>query len=212
MRLAADEIELRWLGIWDLGRPLRTDPERTWQLLRAAAARATEWITIDMLAHPVGEGILLEPRRWSELDVFGHSADRWERRLVGSTLATMPFAKGLPGGKDPAIAGRALTYVGELIGDAEPDVQKSLSWALRNCAAVDREAVTAFLEREASIARELDDGNRAWVVRDSLSKIDPASAAAIKTTLRDIRRRPGAPSTSRAAQAAAASTGRNSAP
>jgi 3-methyladenine DNA glycosylase AlkD len=201
--LGSDEIELRWFGIWDLGRPLRTDPERTWQLLRQAAATATEWITVDTLAHPVGEGILLEPRRWSELDILKYSDNRWERRLVGSTLATMPFAKGMPGGRDRATAARAIAYVADLIGDAEPDVQKALSWALRNYAAIDRALVTELLERETETARATDDGHRAWVIRDSLSKIDPDRAAELKTALEGIRRRPGAPSTSRASSGAA---------
>jgi len=200
--LATQEIELRWLGIWDLGRSLPAEPERTWQLLRRAAAQATEWITVDTLAHPVGEGILLDGVRWSELDRLAASANRWERRLVGSTLATMPFAKGMPGGRDTATAARALTYVEALIGDDEQTVQMSLSWALRNFAAVDQPAVVAFLEREAATAKATNDGHRAWVVRDSLEKIPPASAAGIKATLEGIRRRQGAPSTSRAAAAA----------
>jgi 3-methyladenine DNA glycosylase AlkD len=207
--LGSDEIELRWFGIWDLSRPLRTDPERTWQLLRQAAGLATEWITVDMLAHPVGEGILLEPHRWSELDILKYSGNRWERRLVGSALATLPFAKGMPGGKDRATAARAVTVVADLIGDAEPDVQKALSWALRNYAAIDRALVTDFLERETETARATDDGHRAWVIRDSLSKIEPDRAAALKAALEGIRRRPGTPSTSRAA-AGAATIGRTS--
>jgi 3-methyladenine DNA glycosylase AlkD len=201
--LTSDDIELRWLGIWDLSRCLATDPERTWQLMRAAAARAREWISVDMLAHPFGEGILLEPRRWSELDRLKYSTNRWERRLVGSTLATIPFAKGMPGGRDPETAARGLAAIADLIGDEEPDVQKALSWALRNFAAVDQAAVVAFLEREAATARADDDGNRAWVVRDSLSKIPAATAATLKANLEGVRRRSNAPSTSRAAAAAA---------
>lgn len=200
--LAAPEAELRWFGIWYLSRLMTSDPERTWQLLRGAAADATEWITIDTLAHPCGEGILREPRRWAELRPLMYSASRWERRLVGSTVATMPFTRDVPGGRDPATAARALTFIGELIGDAEPDVQKALSWALRNLAAVDRTAVTEFLERETETARATDDGHRAWVVRDSLSKIDPAKAASLRAALEGIRRRPGASSTSRAAATA----------
>jgi len=201
--LGAQEIELRWFGIWDLGRSLATDPERTWQLLRAAASGATEWITIDTLAHPVAEGILREPRRWAELDRLAYSADRWERRLVGSTIATLPHVRGIPGAKDETTVARALGYVERLIGDDEPDVQKALSWALRNLAAVDQDAVVRLLEREAAAAAAGDDGHRAWVIRDSLSKIPADKADTIKAMLEGVRRRPTAPSTSRAAAAAA---------
>jgi 3-methyladenine DNA glycosylase AlkD len=199
------EMELRWFAIWDLGRPLAIDPESTWPLMRRAAAEAHEWITVDMLAHPYGEGILREPSRWDELRSLMSSSSRWERRLVGSTVATIPFAKGMPGGRDPATAAVGLDLIGELMGDSEPDVQKALSWALRNLAAIDRPLVTEFLERETETARATDDGYRAWVVRDSLAKIDPDRAATLTAALEGIRRRPGAPSTSRAA-----TTGRNS--
>ena len=201
--LAEETVELRWFAIWDLGRCLASDPERTWQLLRRAAADATEWITIDTLAHPYGLGILSDRRRWAEIEQLVYSPSRWERRLVGSTLATLPFAKGMPGGKDPATCARALTLIAVLIGDNEPDVQKALSWALRNHAAIDPTAVRHFLEVETEAARSTDDGHRAWVVRDSLSKLPAADAVRLKAALVGIRRRPGAPSTSRAAAALA---------
>ena len=201
--LVEETMELRWFAIWDLGRSLPTDPERAWQLLRRAASDATEWITIDTLAHPYGEGILGEPRRWAELGQLVYSPSRWERRLVGSTLATMPFARGLPGGRDKATCARALDLVGELIGDSEPDVQKALSWALRNYASIDAAAVTELLRRETETACRTDDGHRAWVIRDSLAKLPPDTALALRTKLEGIRRRPGAPSTSRAAAAVA---------
>src|ERR1700690_677772 len=42
-RLLRQELrEIRWFGIWNLGRLLPTDPERTWQLLRRAAHEADE--------------------------------------------------------------------------------------------------------------------------------------------------------------------------
>src|SRR5207249_5500784 len=53
-----------------------------------------------------------------------------------------------------------LGLIGELIGDAEPDVQKALAWALRSMAAVDLAATTAFLDAEASQAAETNDGHR----------------------------------------------------
>jgi 3-methyladenine DNA glycosylase AlkD len=202
--LRQETPELRWFAIWNLSRVLETDPERTWQLLRQAAREAGEWITVDTLAHPYGEGILREPRRWSELQNLLYSPSRWERRLVGSTIATIPFVKRLPGARDKATATRALTYLGMLIGEAEPDVQKALSWALRNLTAVDPVAVEAFLRAEAATARRTDDGNRAWVVRDGLTKLPAEPAAALRSLVEGIRRRPHASSTSRAAAAALA--------
>ncbi len=204
-RLLREELrEIRWFGIWNLGRVLPTDPERTWQLLRRAAGEADEWITVDTLAHPYGEGILLDARRWAELEQLVYSPSRWERRLVGSTVASLPFARSVPGAREPATAARGLACIRLLIGDAEPDVQKALSWALRSLVLVDRPAVVLFAEAEAETARATDDGHRAWVIRDSVSKLPAETAASIKTSLDGIRRRPGAPSTSRAAATAAA--------
>jgi 3-methyladenine DNA glycosylase AlkD len=211
-RLLRQELrEIRWFGIWNLGRLLPTDPERTWQLLRRSAHEADEWITVDTLAHPYGEGILLDRRRWAELEQLVYSPSRWERRLVGSTLATMPHVN-VPGGRDQLVVRRGLVLIGQLIGDAEPDVQKALSWALRTAATLDSVAVTALLEAETQTARRNLDGYRAWVIRDSLSKLPDETAAGLRASLDGIRRGPGAPSTSTAAATAAAFLGTGTAP
>jgi hypothetical protein len=67
---------------------------------------------------------------------------------------------------------------------------------------VDRDATIGALEAEATKAAETKDGHRAWVVRDVLQKLDPDRAATIRTALAGIRRHPGAPSTSNAAELA----------
>ncbi len=199
-------LELHWLAYGLLERTIGAEPERTWQRVRAESARAGDWITVDSLAHVAGRGILAEPYRWAELEQLVYSPSRWERRLVGSTIATIPFVDRRLG-RDPGVAARALPILGELIGDADPDVQKALSWALRAMSAVDREATVAALGREAAIARATDDGHRAWVIRDALEKLPPSDAAGLRLAVDGIRKRPGAPSTSRAAVTAAAFTG-----
>jgi 3-methyladenine DNA glycosylase AlkD len=196
------EIEARWFAFALLDRLLTDEPERTWQLLRRAAREATDWATVDALAHPVGKGILNEPYRWAELEQLVYSPSRWERRLVGSTIATMPHIDRRRG-RTPEVATHGLGLIGELIGDHEPDVQKALAWALRSMAGVDLVATTAFLWDATEAAASTDDGHRAWVIRDALSKLDAGDADRIRARLDGIRRRPGAPSTSRAAEAAA---------
>jgi len=196
------EREARWFAIGILERTLPREPERTWQLLRRASHEADDWITVDTLAHPAGKGILAEPYRWAELEQLVYAPSRWERRLVGSTIATIPFVDRTVG-RDPAVASRGLELLGLLIGDAAPDVQKALAWAYRSMALVDLPATTAALEAEAALAAGSADGHRAWVIRDALEKLDPADAARLRTRLEGIRRRPGAPSTSVAAATAA---------
>ena len=205
--LHRDELaELRWLGIDLLERTIAEEPELTWQLVRATSRRATEWVTIDRLARPVGLGILAEPYRWAELEQLVYSPSRWERRLIGSTVATLPHLdRGGAHGEEIVRHGLALTA--DLIGDASPDVQKALSWALRTLAERDLPATAAFLRAEAATARATDDGARAWVIRDTFAKLPAPLALELRETLDGIRRRAGAPSTSRALAAAAAFTG-----
>jgi 3-methyladenine DNA glycosylase AlkD len=202
-RLLRDEnLEARWFAFRILEWTVGPEPERTWQLLRSAARAAGDWITVDALAHPVARGILSEPFRWAEIEQLVFSPSRWERRLVGSTIATLPFVD-RRAGRTPDYARRALPVLADLIGDAEPDVQKALAWAYRSVAMVDAEAATRALAAESERATRSGDGNRAWVIRDALGKLDPEAAARLRADLAGIRRRPGTPSTSRAAETAA---------
>jgi 3-methyladenine DNA glycosylase AlkD len=192
------ELEPRWFAFGLLERTLDTETERTWQLLRRAAREAGDWITVDSLAHPYAKGIAAEPYRWAELEQLVYSPSRWERRLVGSTIATMTHVDRRRG-RDPDVAVHALPLLGQLIGDAEPDVQKALSWAYRSLTVVDAEATEAALREETDRAARTADGHRAWVIRDTLSKLDPAAADELRDRLTGVRKHAGAPSTSAAA-------------
>lgn len=196
------ELEARWFAFGLLERTLAVETERTWQLLRRAAREAGDWITVDSLAHPYGNGIAAEPYRWAELEQLVYSSSRWERRLVGSTIATMTHID-RKRGRDPEVAGHALPLLATLMGDAEPDVQKALAWAYRSLTVVDRAAAEAALRAETERAAQTADGHRAWVIRDTLTKLDPATADELRSALGGIRKRPGAPATSTAAEAVA---------
>jgi 3-methyladenine DNA glycosylase AlkD len=193
-----EHLEARWFAFALLERTLKDDAERTWQLLRRGAREAADWITVDDLAHPYGTGIAAEPYRWAELEQLVFSPSRWERRLVGSTIATMTHGNRRTD-RGPEVVDRALPLLEQLIGDAEPDVQKALSWAYRSLAQIDRQRTTDALRAETERAVATDDGHRAWVIRDSLSKLDAADADRMRDRLAGIRRKPGAPATSAAA-------------
>jgi 3-methyladenine DNA glycosylase AlkD len=199
--LREPELEARWLAMAILERTVASEPERSWQLLRRAAADAGDWITVDTLAHPIGKGILSQPHRWEELEQLTISPSRWERRLVGSTIATIPFVD-RRAGRTAEVAASALPLLALLMGDSEPDVQKALAWAYRSMALVDLAATTAALELEADRAVATSDGQRAWVIRDAAPKLDPDVATRLKDRLAGIRRRPNGPSTSPAAELA----------
>ena len=76
-------------------------------------------------------------------------------------------------GRDPEVAAHAIPLLRQLMGDAEPDVQKALSWAWRSLTVVDMDATVAALRAETELAAATDDGHRAWVIRDTLAKLDP---------------------------------------
>jgi 3-methyladenine DNA glycosylase AlkD len=200
--LAEQPLEFHWLAFDLLERTIGSDPERTWQLVRVEGRTAGDWITVDTLAHVAGRGILSEPYRWAELEQLVYSPSRWERRLVGSTIATIPFVD-RTAGRTADVARHGLALVGDLLGDAEPDVQKALSWALRNLAAVDLPATVVFLRAETARAAATADGHGAWVIRDTFEKLPGPVAAELGADLAGIRKRPGALSTSRASATAA---------
>jgi 3-methyladenine DNA glycosylase AlkD len=195
-------LESRWFAFGILERTLADETERTWQLMRRAAREAGDWITVDSLAHPYGKGILAEPYRWAELELLVYSPSRWERRLVGSTIATIPHVDHRLG-RDAEVPRHALPLLAQLMGDAEPDVQKALAWAYRSMAQVDRDATTAALTTETERAVATQDGHRAWVIRDSVYKLDDRVAEGLRARLEGIRKRAGAPATSDAAATAA---------
>jgi 3-methyladenine DNA glycosylase AlkD len=208
-RLATEnERELVLFSHLPLARSLPADPERSWQLMRRLARRASDWVSVDELATLYAQGILLERFRWAELEQLVYSSDKWERRLVGSTIARLPFE--LPKHRRAELQpSLGLTLIKSLIGDAEPDVQKALSWALRSWNEVDEQGVQAVLRDESEAAARSDDGNRAWVVRDALTwpGTDPRLVTEIRKTLEGVRRRPGGGSTSEASAVAGAFAG-----
>ncbi|HET7677346.1 MAG TPA: DNA alkylation repair protein [Candidatus Limnocylindrales bacterium] len=205
----AAEHELKLFALVPLRRSLAADPERTWQLLRRLAREAGDWETVDSLAGLAAEGILQEPYRWAELEQLVYSPHRWERRLAAATVAVIPFRVRPP--ERAARLGRTsgLMIIESLLGDAEPEVQKALAWALRSWREVDAGAVARLLRAEAAAAAARRDGHRAWVLREALSGAgaDAALAAEIRARLAGVRRQAGTPGTSRALQAAAAFRG-----
>lgn len=204
--LREQHAELHWIAFGILERAIGAEPERTWQLVRAEARGAREWATVDALAHVAATGVVEEPYRWAELEQLVYSPSRWERRLAASTIATLPYADRVAG-RRPDVATRGLAILRDLIGDSSRDVQKAISWAYRSLTVVDLAATTAALRDETRTAVRTADGNRAWVIRDSLEKLPTETANELRTTLDGIRRRPNAPSTSRAAETAAAFAG-----
>ncbi len=206
-RLAgADHRDLRLYAHEPLRRALPEDPEMSWQILRRLGRAAEDWIATDSLADPWARGVLAERFRWAELEQLLYSEHTFERRLVPATLATLPHRVPVPRREElrPDAVERALELIRQLMGDAEVMVQKALSWAIREWTAVDAAAAAALLRAETEIAAEHQDGARAWVIRDSLSKQPDKLGLELRARLEGIRRSAKAPSTSIASTHAAA--------
>jgi 3-methyladenine DNA glycosylase AlkD len=201
-------FEVRLFAHVMLRRSLRDDPERSWQIIRRLARAASDWVSVDALAGVVARGLWLEPFRWAEIEQLVYSPHRWERRLVGSTLAELPHRL-TPAARTQLAERPGLAVITALMGDHEADVQKALSWALRSWRGVDPEGVAALLRRETRVAAGAADGARAWVVRDALtgSGADERLSAELRPLLAGIRRRAGAPNTSPAFRQASAFVG-----
>ena len=84
----------------------RRDPSAPGSSCAARRARPATGSPSTRLAHPYGTGIPAEPYRWAELEQLVYSPSRWERRLVGSTIATMTHVDRRRG-RDPEVAGHA---------------------------------------------------------------------------------------------------------
>ncbi len=197
-RLATEPArEVRLFALPCLTVTLPGDPERSWQLLRQLARDAHDWISVDAIAQVYAQGVLAERFRWAELEQLAYSDRRMERRLIGSTLARIPHE--LPRSRQALLdPSPALDLIAQLLGDADDQVQKALSWALREWSRVDRAAVGEWLDRQSMLAAATGDGHRAWVIRDALAAQPAGPAAAIRLRLAGVRRTAGAPSTSRA--------------
>ena len=106
------------------------------------------WVSVDvfggLVAGPAwrnGQVTDQAVARWAE------SADRWWRRAaLVSTVALNQKSKGGPGDTP-----RTLAVYETLVADADEMVVKGLSWALRELAERDPDAVSGFLERHDNV-------------------------------------------------------------
>lgn len=197
-RLAAEPArDVRLFALPCLRRTLPSDPERSWQLLRRLAREAQDWIAVDSIAGVYAQGVLAERFRWAELEQLAYSDRHMERRLIGSALARIPHEVPRPhwGALDTRMT---LDLLEQSMGDADDQVQKALSWALREWSRVDRGLVGGWLERQSVLAAATGDGHRARVIRDALARQPDDVGGPIRVCLAGVRRKAGAPSTSRA--------------
>ena len=176
----APEPALRAFALPALERALADDPERAWQQLRRLGHAADDWTEVDGMAGLWARGVLAEPFRWAELEQLVYTERAMERRIVGATLATMPHVVA-PARRAALVgdaSGRAYGLVHLLIGDAEAQVQKSLSWAIREWARIDQPGTRELLLDETAIATERADGHPAAAPPSTWSSTGCAASCA----------------------------------
>ena len=171
--------------------PRRPTPSGPGSSSAGRPASPDDWITVDSLAHPYGKGIAAEPYRWAELEQLVYSPVALgapPRRLHDrDDDPRRPHAR-------PRARGRRRTPCRcseQLMGDAEPDVQKALSWAYRSLAVVDHAATVAALRDETGPRRR---ERTTAIARGSSATPSPSSIRRRRRRPRDrLDRHPQAP-------------------
>jgi 3-methyladenine DNA glycosylase AlkD len=109
------------------------------------SAALADWGSIDLFGVTIA-GVAWREGRTSDAHVarWARSSDRWRRRLA--LVATIPLNAKSRGGTGDAL--RTLAICRSLADDRDDMVVKALSWALRELAKRDPEAVDRFLREE----------------------------------------------------------------
>ena len=160
----------------------RASPSGPGSSCAARPREAHDWTTVDTLAHAFGRGILTEPFRWAELEQLVFSPSRWERRLVASTIATIPLVE-RPRAASRTIVARGLEILGISSAMPNPMFRKRWPGRPRSMANRSRRATLARLraERRAPIPTTATaPGSSATLCRRSPDGRDP-----------ELRARPG---------------------
>jgi 3-methyladenine DNA glycosylase AlkD len=149
--------EGRLVAVVALGPMELAEPEAVLPVLRDMARTCAFWEDCDQLAMKALEPILRrDPARW--LDRLGDwvlDENKWVRRAGLTAIGRLPM-------KAAAFTQRCVDLVAPALGDADMDVKRALSFALRVCARGDPAPVRRFVLSN----REASDVHSLWVLSD----------------------------------------------
>jgi 3-methyladenine DNA glycosylase AlkD len=142
------------LGAMELGDPARVVP-----LLRILCRTCITWEDADRLAMDALEPIVRrQPAEWlPRLAPWLEDENKWPRRAAVTVAGRLPM-------KQPAYTAQCLALAERLLLDAEPDVKKAVSFAIRLSARGQIGPVREFLARQVPPA----DPAATWVLCDAV--------------------------------------------
>lgn len=132
---------------------------RVFPLLIGLCRACVTWEDADRLAMDALEPVVRQqPDQWlSALSPWLTDENKWVRRAGATVIGRLPM-------KHPAFTARCLELLAPLLGDAEVDVKKAVSFGIRLAARGDASAVRDFLAHHVPPA----DPAAAWVLCDAI--------------------------------------------
>jgi 3-methyladenine DNA glycosylase AlkD len=139
------------------------DPQRIVPLLKTMCRQCVSWEDADRLAMDALEPIVRkDPTTWfGELETWLTDESPWNRRAAITVIARLPM-------KQPAFVGRCIAACEILLNDAELDVKRAVSFALRICAKTAPVQVMTFLRDHIPPP----DPAATWVLCDVIKSLD----------------------------------------
>jgi 3-methyladenine DNA glycosylase AlkD len=122
-----------------------SEPERLVPLLNEMCKQCVSWEDADRLAMDALEPIVRKyPDQWlGEMAAWLDDPNKWVRRAAITIIGRLPM-------KYMASTSQCLGYTERLLSDADVDVQRSVSFAIRMCAKANPKLVCGFLEKQVS--------------------------------------------------------------
>jgi 3-methyladenine DNA glycosylase AlkD len=139
------------------------DPQRLVPILKELCRSCVSWEDADRLSMDALEPIVRKfPAPWiGEMAAWLNDENKWVRRAAVTVILRLPM-------KHPELSEQCLQLAGSLICDADMDVKRAVSFAIRMIAKIDPELVLAFIEKQ--LARP--DPDATWVLCDVIKSLD----------------------------------------
>ncbi len=164
-RLLWDEYgrEGRVVALVIFGAMELSEPQRLVPLLKGLCKQCASWEDADRLAMDAVEPIVRKyPDKWlSEMAAWLNDENKWVRRASITIIGRLPM-------KHAMLTKQCLELTERLLGDADMDVKKAVSFAIRICAKTDPKLACAFLKKQVPAA----DPVAAWVLCDVIKSMD----------------------------------------
>ncbi len=170
----ASDRDAKLIVISALGRLSKTHYPEVKDFVLKILGEVSHWEICDQLALKVMVNLAVkqEEEIFSLLETWASSPNKWLRRLAAATVPPFIRAK-----KDRAHI--CLRLLEQLMEDRDRDVQKAVSWALREVTKKDPAAVHAFLKKHA---RGAGPATRR-IIREGMKKLPPELQGEIKALM-----------------------------